>query len=347
MLKVSVLILAYNKADYIEQAINSVLAQKVHFDYEIVIAEDCSTDNTKAIIQEKYAGIPNIKTIYNKENLGIRKNYISAISVLQGQYYTVLDPDDYWIGEHKLQQQVDWLDNHVDFVAVAHNTVLEHADGTEEIMIKDAPDKDVYTMEDIASGACYFHTSSIMYRNIYINRPVPSFFEHKFGGDVCRMLYNAQFGKVKYIHETSSYYRMHGSGVWSSMDSTTQLQNNVDAILFYKKWMSSKYDEYFCSWYVATSSAFLKESIDYKLKRKYTFLCSYFRRKLHYYSGKKETKKRLKNILENLFYLIKPIGKCIYASFTNILCKIIVNVLFYFDTIKYYRKRNLNTTNKK
>ena len=120
---------------------SSIFSQVVNFEYEIVIAEDCSTDRTKKIRQSLYEGHPKVRVIYTEENLGIRRNYIKVLPLLKGEYYTVLDPDDFWIGENKLQKQVDFMDVNPEFSAICHNTKLLHLDLTEEIMIKKSIDK--------------------------------------------------------------------------------------------------------------------------------------------------------------------------------------------------------------
>jgi len=74
-LKLSILVLAYNKERFIEQAMSSIFSQVVNFEYEIVIAEDCSTDRTKKIIQSLYEGHPNVRVIYNEENLSLSQPF--------------------------------------------------------------------------------------------------------------------------------------------------------------------------------------------------------------------------------------------------------------------------------
>ena len=305
---------------------SSIFMQKINCDYEIVISEDYSTDGTKEIIQRKYACHPKVRVIYNEENLGIRRNYINILPQLKGEYYTVLDPDDYWIGEEKIQHQINFLDCNPEFAAVAHNTMLRNLDGSEQLMISEPLVRDVYSITDFVKGYIYFHTSSIMYKNIYKSMLVPSFFKHKFGGDTCRMLFNAQFGKVKYIDEVSSCYTIHGSGVWSDMTEDVQLQNNVDAILFYKRWFNGRYNSEFCEWYVRAAKLLLSKSLVQGRRLKYRLLSTYY--DYQRINEKLTNKSGIKNSIKKNFIYLKKI------AFLPV-----VVLLNTSDRIKYYRRK--------
>ena len=69
--KVSVCVVTYNQEKYIRKCLQSIIDQKADFDFEIIIADDCSTDNTPTIIQEFYAKYPEIvKPIFREKNIG-------------------------------------------------------------------------------------------------------------------------------------------------------------------------------------------------------------------------------------------------------------------------------------
>src|ERR1700683_2854968 len=114
-MKVSVLIVTYNQECYIGQAIESVLAQKVNFDYEIIIGDDCSTDGTRSLITEFQRLRPDrIKAILRDRNIGANRNVAGVAAASRGQYAAFLEGDDYWTATDKLQKQVDFLDAHPD-----------------------------------------------------------------------------------------------------------------------------------------------------------------------------------------------------------------------------------------
>jgi glycosyltransferase involved in cell wall biosynthesis len=107
-MKVSVLMPTYNHETYIAQAIDSFLAQQCNFEMELLIGDDASTDNTLNIAKKYAQNFPEkIKLIQHKENQGLLKNYKSLISIAKGEYFAILESDDYWSDNLKLQQQID------------------------------------------------------------------------------------------------------------------------------------------------------------------------------------------------------------------------------------------------
>lgn len=122
MIKVSVCITTFNVAPYIEKCLESVLKQKTDFNFEILIGDDYSTDNTRTILKNYEKKYPDkIKVVYHNENKGVNFNDYTLITKTQGQYIAWCDGDDCWIDEYKLAKQVEFLDNHKKFSAVFTN----------------------------------------------------------------------------------------------------------------------------------------------------------------------------------------------------------------------------------
>jgi len=115
---VSINCLAYNHEKTIKQTLEGFLMQKTSFQFEAIIHDDASTDNTKAIIQEYAEKYPNIiKPIFEKENQ-YSKHDGSLQKIMhnacRGKYIAYCEGDDYWIDPYKLQKQIDYLENHYD-----------------------------------------------------------------------------------------------------------------------------------------------------------------------------------------------------------------------------------------
>ena len=107
----SVVMTTYNHARYLAEAIESVLMQCTSFRVELVIGEDRSTDNTRAIAKEYAERYPDtIRLITSSENVGMRANYRRTIEATRGRYIALLDGDDYFTDPDKLQLQVDMLE---------------------------------------------------------------------------------------------------------------------------------------------------------------------------------------------------------------------------------------------
>jgi glycosyltransferase involved in cell wall biosynthesis len=112
----------YNQENCIAQAIESVLMQKVNFPYKLVIGEDCSSDGTHAICQLFASKYPNtIKLITHDTNQGLVKNYQSVFKACTGKYIAILEGDDFWTDEYKLQKQVDILEKYPEIGMVHAN----------------------------------------------------------------------------------------------------------------------------------------------------------------------------------------------------------------------------------
>ena len=108
---VSVCMTAYNHAPYIARAIEGVLKQRTTFGVELIIGEDCSTDNTLATCREYAERYPDrIRLITAAKNVGMRENYRRTALAGQGRYVAYCDGDDYWTDEEKLQRQVEALE---------------------------------------------------------------------------------------------------------------------------------------------------------------------------------------------------------------------------------------------
>lgn len=104
---VSIVVVTYNRAHFLKEALDSILRQTFK-DYEIIVVDDGSTDNTKEIV-EQYEGICYIY----QEHGGISKARNTAVKAAKGKWIATLDSDDLW-KEEKLQKQVDYLQVHPD-----------------------------------------------------------------------------------------------------------------------------------------------------------------------------------------------------------------------------------------
>lgn len=121
----SVITLAYNHEPYIAKAIEGVLAQKVNFSFEYIIAEDHSTDNTYSICKKFADKNPIIKLVRAEKNLGMVLNDQRAFKLARGKYIAYCEGDDYWIDDEKLQKQADFLENHNDYGFVGSHIVID------------------------------------------------------------------------------------------------------------------------------------------------------------------------------------------------------------------------------
>lgn len=128
---VSVLVITYNHERYIEAALSSVLSQKTARRVEVIVSEDQSTDRTFGIVREFAASHEAINIIRSSSNLASNAVVSRAISAATGKYICLLDGDDFWTDDGKIERQADILDREPSLSAVFHNAVVVDGDGRE------------------------------------------------------------------------------------------------------------------------------------------------------------------------------------------------------------------------
>lgn len=224
---VSVNMITYKHEYYIKQAIEGVLMQQTNFDFELIIADDCSPDATSEIINDIIKNHPQgnkIKYFRHKENIGMQENGIFAFNQCKGKYMALCEGDDYWIDPLKLQKQVDFLEANPDYVLCFHPINILKKDG--EIVddfITKIPEN-YETLETLAKLGNYIHTPSVVFRKVITSLP----FEFRLTpiGDYFLYIILAEFGKIKYLEDKMSVYRF-DVGVISKMSNIDIANNNV------------------------------------------------------------------------------------------------------------------------
>jgi glycosyltransferase involved in cell wall biosynthesis len=108
--------ITYNHEKYVSQAIDGVLMQKTSFPIELIIGEDCSSDNTREICTQYELMYPYvIKLRLQETNVGMSQNFIATLLACTGEYIALCEGDDYWTDPYKLQKQVDFLKANPDY----------------------------------------------------------------------------------------------------------------------------------------------------------------------------------------------------------------------------------------
>jgi len=255
MEKVIVAILTYNLKNYITQALDSVLAQKTSFDYKIIVADDASTDGTVEILKDYQHRYPEkIELILRKENVGSLVNSNRVFDKIDCEYFTLLDGDDYWLGEDRLQAQVDFLDANKKYSMIGGNTqMLRDGVPAEMLMSENELDKS-YTFQDMLNYQMPFvHTSSILVRNTIFKDGLPQCYfdaEETFencalrGEDFRRMLH-LEKGPIYVMPESLSIYRIHEQGIWQG---SKHLHRSIEALIsvnFFHKYYGDRCGDYF------------------------------------------------------------------------------------------------------
>lgn len=250
---VSIVCITYNHEKYIKQCLDGFFMQKTNFDFEILIHDDASTDKTADIIrlyEKKYPGI--IKPIYQLENQyskGVKPGNL-LYPLASGKYIAVCEGDDYWTDSLKLQKQVDFLETNSDCSLCFHASKSIRNNDPGDFILKrpkTIPQTNKFEMKDaILGGGGFMATNSMLFHREYIqNRP--AWMDQAPVGDGPLMLLLASKGKIGYIDEVMSVYRvMSSSTSWSaSMQDRLRRRNHHYAILEmwdnFDDWTKKKY----------------------------------------------------------------------------------------------------------
>lgn len=243
--KATVMIITYNHARYIAQAIESVLAQKTDFGFAIHVIDDCSTDGAQDIIRDYAARYPGVvKPFINKKNIGSKvtqRNFHRGMKTLDGDYIAILEGDDYWATTDRLQKHVDFLEANRDFVGCACNTLKVHEDGSQEPQLfLPAQPRETHDIHDLIMISSFFHASSLTFRNVFRGR-VPRYLRSPLSCDIFITIAHAQFGKIRFFPEVGSVYRVHAGGLFSQMSPTKGYMWNIDSLAACNRWLRYRY----------------------------------------------------------------------------------------------------------
>lgn len=223
---VSICMITYNHHQFIKDALEGVIAQKTTFEIELIVSDDYSTDGTQNILLDYQKIYPNlIRVLLAKKNLGqitpnknapYMPNVIRAIDYCRGKYIALCEGDDYWIDSLKLQKQVDFLEANEDYSLCFHNAKIQfmRSGNFREWIMHESLDKTIFETKDLLRG-WFIPTASIMARNYGVSM-IPEWFHHCQSGDIPLLLLWSLMGKIKYLNEVMSVYRLHENGITAS-----------------------------------------------------------------------------------------------------------------------------------
>jgi glycosyltransferase involved in cell wall biosynthesis len=220
-MKVTVLVFAYNQIHFIRQALDSVLAQKTDFDFEILINDDCSTDGTREVIQDYSVAHPEkIRLLLSSVNLGDGRIVVRGLKEARGEYIAFLNGDDYWTSPYKLQKQVELMDAHPEYSGCWH--YQEYVDAEDKRLEEQPPHglKSTWSLEEILKGQTIGTSSSFLRRSML--PPLPNWYFLCPFGDFVIWVLCGQNGPGGYLDDSLGAYRVHAGGVYSGLDEITQ-----------------------------------------------------------------------------------------------------------------------------
>lgn len=240
---VSICCITYNHESFIAQTIESFLMQETNFKFEIIIGEDCSTDNTMKILGAYQRMNPEIITLISSEsNVGSIKNHARSMAQCKGKYIAMCHGDDFWTSPLKLQKQVDFLEANPEYIICCnYSQVINEKEET--VYVHPAPIGLELTYEDLLlDRKDETRICSLMIRNCkqIIDIGLEDWYYKTHAADRIFKLYVVSNGKKIYvIPEVMSCYRIHKGGLWSMMDSKlrkSKMLSDFNLIIQYFKY---------------------------------------------------------------------------------------------------------------
>ena len=168
---VTVVAICYCHEKYLPAALDSVLAQETDFPFEVLVHDDASPDGSAAIIRDYAARYPRIiRPVLEQENQfsrGTKALLQAVLPGIRGKYIAYLDCDDFWTDSHKLQRQVDFLEAHPAYLAVAHNCTVVDENGVATGEPYPECRDEEYTMDHFLRGILPGQLATLLVRDIF------------------------------------------------------------------------------------------------------------------------------------------------------------------------------------
>ena len=233
---VSVLICTYNQERFIVSAIESVLAQQCEARFEILIGDDCSTDNTGKIADEYQHRYPEVVRVIRPErNMGMAQNLVRLISAAKGEFLAICDGDDYWLREDVLQKHIDVFRSMPDVGMVcAVARCFKQDKGKLEGTLGDVGAENLMTMirnnSDVAAPTLAFRTE--LMRKCMSELKWNIELDHFY--DTVMAYWFASYSRIKFINEELAVYRVLPNSACHA--STLEVQHKYQKRYFAIKW---------------------------------------------------------------------------------------------------------------
>jgi len=241
--KLTVIVLAYNHENTIAAALDSILSQKTAHAYCIWLCEDHSSDETLTICRDYASRYPEqITLIAQATNTGVG-HLRAALERVTTPYLAVLDGDDTWCDDEKIQIAIDTLERRREYVTFAHDTwYTDTRAKTRRSLIHDVHKLERTEQHFDLSSAPYLHMSARIHRNVVDFKSVPKdvkiFDIHLF------YLYLDR-GPLYYEDRLMSVYNITGEGMWSKLADTKRQKHHAFAYFSLNRTLGYKHDAFF------------------------------------------------------------------------------------------------------
>lgn len=235
-IKVSILVTCYNLQDSISDAISSVVSQEMPFEWELLIGDDGSNDNTVEIVSNWINKYPNNIHLFImprtddevKNGTRAARNRANLLKQASGEYLIFLDGDDIFLGTEKLKKQVEILDNNAynHCSGVAHNIIAYDVEKNNKRNMVDSDLQDGVIATKRYIRELYFHTNTILFRRKCVEMMLDPMYCDYLNDNFITFII-LQYGQLYYLHNAWAQYNLTGQGLWTGKKRTYGCFRNI------------------------------------------------------------------------------------------------------------------------
>ena len=299
---ISIWIITYNHELYIANAIRSVLNQKIKYNYEIIISDDCSADKTLEICQEFQAKYPDIIKVFSSEkNIGYEKNFFNNFKRCNGQFVAMLEGDDFWTDKREIEEDIMFLKNNNEYSGVCSNFNTLDGGIKKPYYISKPWGKDVFTIEDLLK-VWTIHINTLVFRNEMLDLNLVD--GEVICADIALAIILAYKGPIKYNDKITATWRLHEKGFSNKLNANhfKILNNKKKYLNHFNKKFKYKFEKnirYQLHWDYSQWQNNLKRNLSFK-NFLFLILSSFYKMK---YSMPKKFKHKLIHMFPKTYKL--------------------------------------------
>jgi FkbM family methyltransferase len=227
--KLSVCMITYGHEAYIIDALKGVLMQKTTFEFEVVLAEDCSPDATQEVVRsflQQHPRSNKVKYIRHAVNKGMMDNFIWALNQCRGEYIAICEGDDYWIDPLKLERQIAILEQNPSHSFCFHQGIR---------FGEDESTYDVYPLNKQQTTFLpseIFNMTTIPMASVVFRSSIPRTFVRGHSHPDFQLLCSLMTrGEAYFLKEVMSVYRVHPGGVSYNHFTVKYLEKRLSDLL--------------------------------------------------------------------------------------------------------------------
>jgi len=215
----SIIVANYNNEKYLRDCFDSILEQSYQ-KIEVIVVDDCSTDNSTTIIEEYASRHPQtIKGFVNSSNRGVAFTRNRGVQAATGDYITTLDSDDFYFDRRKLEKELELVlrhkqENGKDIIAFSNIALVNPDRSLIQLWNQISPVKEGHIFEDIIGRSCMIPRDFVMDKELYFavggydcSLPIFEDWDLKI-----RLAHHYEF---HYTQIPGTAYRRHGTGLSS------------------------------------------------------------------------------------------------------------------------------------